>query len=157
LHSSLARSQVHRAYATSRETCMAVGTLDTTALVQVISKGVQQLVPLGVAIGALEGQLLVTTPKGTDYLQIGRNIELLMQQGEHINDALTIVALEMLNELQDIVSVALAEPWPRPSFSSPRSEFATPYAEVRNDTLHLWYGDGSLPSGDVRIDVPLAR
>ena len=55
------------------------------------------------------------------------------------------VALELMSEVQDIVSEATTEPWP-PVVVNNRKDMAMADAVIEGDDLHLWYGDREYPA-----------
>lgn len=64
-------------------------------------------------------------------------------------DSATAVGRRALDELQDFVDEATREPWP--GTTTPPH----PFAEVRSETLHLWYGDTNISDDPVLACEPI--
>jgi hypothetical protein len=82
--------------------------------------------------GRFPGQLNNYTP-GASGTFVRENFEAHAEQASQAQSAAN-VARQALDELQDHVDEATHDPWPgtvRPPW---------PFAEVRGETLHLWYG-----------------
>jgi hypothetical protein len=64
-------------------------------------------------------------------------------------DSAAAVGRRALDELQDFVDEATREPWP--GTTTPPH----PFAEVRRETLHLWYGDTNISDDPVLSCEPI--
>ncbi len=69
--------------------------------------------------------------------------------GQTIGDRLAGIAAQALDELQDYVDEATQDPWPG-TRTPPR-----PYAQVRGQPLHLWYGGPDITSPVVLACEPI--
>ena len=108
-------------------------------VVAAIVKGLQPVLPSSVAIREADGQMIVMTHLGEDVILLGQNVECQLEDGASDHDALCQAALDMLNRLQDVVSVALTVPWPQEP-GMVHSDFAEPFADIRRGTLYLRFG-----------------
>ena len=77
----------------------------------------------------------------------------LLAHGETAIDRMGGVAAQALEELQDYVDEASQDPWP--GTGTPQR----PFAEVRGQVLHLWYGGPTSPAPVVLAcePIPLAQ
>jgi hypothetical protein len=71
---------------------------------------------------------------GASGTYVRLNFEAYAEDASHADSA-AAVARQALDELQDFVDEASHDPWPGTA-RPPR-----PFAEVRGEILHLWYGD----------------
>lgn len=125
--------------------------LDIKNLVRTVGAGLERLVPSGISVRSDEGTRIVSTPLGEDYLLLGHNIEMNLAEGASTEDAVRGASLNMMNELQDVVTHVLRRPWPPEAVDKP-FEFAAPRAEVRDGILLLWFD-----ATDMHADRPLVE
>ena len=128
---------------------------DVRKVVKVLSSGLRLMLPAGIGVEEVDGQLGVTTDAGTEYILLGQNIGQNLAAGLSDEDAIIGASLSMLNELQDIVTKVLTVPWPPQSATHAR-DFALPHAEIRGGTLRLWFGDEleDKKAATVRVKFP---
>jgi hypothetical protein len=55
------------------------------------------------------------------------------------------VALQLMSDVQDLVSETTTDPWP-PIVLNGRRDMAKPDAAIAEDNLHMWYGDRNAPT-----------
>lgn len=65
-------------------------------------------------------------------------------------DSAAAVAWRALDELQDFIDEAIREPWPGTTTPPP------PNTEIRDQTLHLWYGEPDNSSDPVLVCEPIS-
>lgn len=131
-----------------------VNQTDLRRFVKAVGDGLQLMLPAGFEIREAGGQLAVTTQLGTDFLLLGENINANLEEGSAETDAISIATLNIMNELQDIVTRSSTVPWPQ-DHTTRRHEFAPPHAEIRGRTLYLWFGTEEEHPVTPRIRVPL--
>lgn len=118
-----------------------------------VSKELAPLLPAGFQVWEDDGQLVVSSRSGTDFLPLGLNIEINLREGVSLEQAIRESMLSTLNELQDIVTVSLTVPWP----SAPegrRYDFAYPRVEIRQNRLYFWFGDEHPHDGIPNVPLP---
>jgi hypothetical protein len=120
-------------------------TVDPDKLTEVLASRLAAIVPDGFHVRAADGMLWYACESGRFPGQLNNyspgaagtyvrnNFEAHAEQLSEAQSAAN-VARQALDELQDYVDEATHDPWPgtvRPPW---------PFAEVRGETLHLWYG-----------------
>lgn len=126
--------------------------LDETRLrefVADVGKALAPILPAGFQVWEDDGQLVVSSRSGTDFLPLGLNIDINVREGVPLEDATRLSMLSTLNVLQDIVTVILTVPWPNAPGGGPY-DFAYPRVEIRQNRLSFWFGDehphGAIPN-----------
>jgi hypothetical protein len=71
---------------------------------------------------------------GLDYASAGSERERILA-----------VALQLMSDVQDLVSETTTEPWP-PTVVNGRRAMATPAAAIDDDDLYMWFGDRQAPA-----------
>lgn len=120
------------------------GEIDPDKLAEILAARLAAIVPHGIRVQAADGMLWYScggrfpievnsyTP-GSAGTYVRYNFEAYAEELSDGQSAAS-VARRALDELQDFVDEATREPWPgtaRPPW---------PFAEVRGEMLHLWYG-----------------
>jgi hypothetical protein len=118
--------------------------LDADRLTEVLAGRLRAIVPDGFHVRAVDGMLWYSADQGrfpgqlSDF-RVGMSgtyvRDNLNGHGETVEDQVSGVAVQVLDELQDYVDEASHQPWPG-TRTPPQ-----PFAEVRSGMLHLWYGE----------------
>ena len=118
------------------------------------------IIPDGFRVEAADGMLWYSVEDGRfpgqsgDCQQLGRSgtdVRVNLEGGSPADDeALARVAALALDDLQDYVDEATHEPWPAQRGTPPR-----PHAQVRDQRLHLWYGNPDLNESAVVSCEPI--
>jgi hypothetical protein len=135
--------------------------MDADALTALLAARLAAIVPAGFYVQARDGMLWYSADQGRfpgqqgDYRtgQAGTYVrDNLGADADPDADAVTRVAAQALDELQDYVSEATHDPWPgtraqpRPHDPWPGTRAQPrPYARIRDALLHLGYGDPDAP------------
>jgi|SRR5579864_7340287 hypothetical protein len=120
------------------------------------------IVPAGFHVEAGDGMLWYSADEGRFPGQLGNYgvgksgtfvRDKFDGHGGTVADRLAGAAAQALDELQDFVDEASHDPWPGER-TTPR-----PYAQVRDELLHLWYGGPDITSPVVLAwqPIPLAQ
>ncbi len=116
------------------------------------------IIPDGFLVEAVDGMLWYSAEDGRfpgqseDYLlgRSGTDLRANLEGRRADDDALAMIAARALDDLQDYVDEATHEPWPAQRGAPPR-----PYAQVRDQMLHLWYGGPDLNEAAVLSCEPI--
>lgn len=112
-------------------------------LISGLAAALRPIVPNGITMSADDRNLIVQTRHGYDWLTVVDNIEAnLTQLGT--DEAIEVAVKNCMNELQDVVTRHLNDPWPHPPGAA-RSEFADCGVEVRDGILSIWFGQHDAP------------
>jgi hypothetical protein len=120
-----------------------------------ISEALQTLVPPGIRIQAVYGDIVVS---GTDLdgpssiIGFASNLNALMDGSASVQGALESVAQSVLSQLQDIITREQRRPWPEVPGAS-LSDFAPPYVEVRDKELILAYATPDVTIAAVSVSL----
>lgn len=121
------------------------------------------IIPDGFRVDSADGMLWYSAEEGRfpgqsgDYQQPGCSgtaVRVNLEGGSRADDsALARIAALALDDLQDYIDEATHEPWPAQRGNPPR-----PFAQVRDQRLHLWYGSPDLNEAAVLSceHIPLA-
>src|SRR5262245_40390412 len=113
-------------------------------VIEALKQALDSVLPSTIRLSQVDLQLAIATELGTDFISLGENIEGNMGGDLTDEQAIKVASLNMMNELQDVVTIALRSPWPpQEEAGAPSGEFAEPHAEIRDHTLHLWFGSES--------------
>ena len=129
-------------------------------LAQTLASRMTAIIPDGFRVQAVDGTLWYSAEDGRfpgqsgDY-HVGRSGTIvrfnLVGSGQTVDDdALARVAAMALDELQDYIDEATHEPWPALRGTPPR-----PYAQVRDQILHLGFGRPDLNEAAVLSCEPI--
>src|SRR5262249_24440110 len=119
-------------------------------LAQLLAERLNKIAPPGFHVLAGDGMLLYSATGsarrvGTSGTYIRANLDYSQPSAERIR----LVSEQALDEFQDYIAEATAEPWPGTG-QVPRA-----HAEVRGSRLHLWYGSADAPVLQCSpIDIP---
>ena len=116
------------------------------------------IIPDGFRVEAADGMLWYSAEDGRfpgqsgDYHlgRSGTDLRANLEGRRADDDALPTIAARALDDLQDYVDEATHEPWPAQRGTPPR-----PYAQVRDQMLHLWYGRPGLNEAAVLSCEPI--
>ncbi len=132
--------------------------VDLHRLTRALAARMAAIIPAGFYVEAGDGMLWYSAEEGRfpgqagDYC-VGRSGTFVRANsegyGQPDEDAVAEVAALALGELQDYVDEATHDPWPG------RSTPPRPYAQVRQDMLHLWYGGLELNDNVVLACEPI--
>ncbi len=126
--------------------------VDLDKLTLILAGRMAAIVPAGVQVEAADGMVWYsgTTVSGRSGTHVRGNFDV---HGQTDEDRIAGVAAQALDELQDYVSEHTHDPWPGER-AQPRA-----YAQVRDRTLHLWYGGPDIDSDAVLAcePIPLAH
>lgn len=105
----------------------------------ILADRLSAMVPEGFHVDARDGMLWYSADEGRagrsgTYVQSNFGV-----YGETDEDNIVGLAVQALDELQDYVSEATHDPWPGTTAQP------APHAQIRESTLHLWYGDPGSP------------
>lgn len=123
---------------------MLVMEVDTDRLTAALGRRLAAIVPDGFHVRAEDGMLWYSCDEGRFPGQLSDYRAGVA--GTYVRDNLDAhgdvagVAAQALDELQDFVDEATHDPWPG-SGTPPRA-----HAQVREDTVHLWYGGQNVTS-----------
>ena len=131
-------------------------------LTLVLAARIAAIVPAGFHVKAADGMLWYSADPGRfpgqlGNYRVGRSGTYVRDNfnahGETDQDRIAGVAAQALDELQDYIDEATHDPWPGEK-TSPRA-----HAQVRGQTLHLWYGGPHIRSDAALAcePIPLAR
>ena len=137
--------------------------VDPDRLTEVLAGRLAAIVPDGFTVRAAHGMLWYSAEPGrfpgqlnnyhpgTARTHVRHNLEAYAEECPP-DEGLTYVAWAALDNLQDFVDEASHDPWPGER-TPPH-----PYAEIRDGSLHLWYGgdDSTSPVVLACEPVPLA-
>jgi len=136
--------------------------VDEDKLAIVLAARMAAIVPAGFHVQAADGMLWYSADEGrfpgqlSNY-RVGKSGTFVRDNfdghGDTAEDRLAGAAAQALDELQDYVDEASHDPWPGER-TPPR-----PYAQVRGELLHLWYGGPAITSPVVLAcqPIPLAQ
>ena len=131
---------------------------DTDRLAEALANRPAAIVPDGFHVRAADGMLWYTADAGrfprqlSNYRagQAGTHVRHnLQERGDTAEDSIAGVAAQALDELQDYVDEASHDPWPG-TRTPPR-----PFAAVRGQAIHLWYGWPDITSPVVLACEPI--
>jgi len=131
---------------------------DADRLTEALADRLAAIVPDGFHVRAADGVLWYSAEAGrfpgqlSDY-HVGRSgsyiAENLAAHGDTAEERIVGVAAQALDELQDFIDEASHDPWP--GTQNPPH----PFAEVRRQALHLWYGGPDITSPAVLACAPI--
>ena len=136
--------------------------VDEDKLAIVLAARMAAIVPAGFHVQAADGMLWYSADEGrfpgqlSNYC-VGKSGTFVRDNfdghGDRAEDRLAGAAAQALDELQDYVDEASHDPWPGER-TPPR-----PYAQVRGELLHLWYGGPDITSPVILAcqPIPLAQ
>jgi hypothetical protein len=108
-----------------------------TALATALAERLDRALPQGFSAQASGTTILV---RRAHLGQVdSTDIEWVFERDLSLAENLTWAADRVLDAVQDIVTEALAEPWPRPDPDS-REVLPTPGTTIAGTTLRAWYG-----------------
>ena len=64
--------------------------------------------------------------------------------------------LQLMSQLQDLISEATAEPWPLVAVNN-RKDMALGHAVIDGDELHMWYGYGERSAPALKVPSVLLK
>jgi hypothetical protein len=136
--------------------------VDLDKLTVILASRMAAIVPAGFNVEAADGMLRYSADEGRFPGQLGNYR--VGRSGTHVRgnfdvhgqtdeDRIAGVAAYALDQLQDYIDEATHDPWPGER-AQPRA-----YAQVRDRTLHLWYGGPDIDSDAVLAcePIPLAH
>lgn len=112
--------------------------MNIDGVVDGITLAVSKLLPVGFTAESCRGELVVSGPKGKDYLLIRENIRANLDANASLSDVIQNWLPTMLEELQDLLTTSLGSPWPADP-DSPPAGFATPIVHLDNNLLRVWF------------------
>jgi hypothetical protein len=122
-------------------------------LAELLAERLNMIAPPGFRVVADNGMLLYNTTghdrrAGTSGTHVRENFD----DSQPLAERIRLVSEQALDEFQDYVDEATAEPWPG------TGQVPGAHAEVRGSRLHLWYGSADDPVLQCNpIDIPEAR
>jgi hypothetical protein len=133
--------------------------VDADRLTEALADRLAAIVPDGFDVRAAAGMLWYWADEGRFPGQLsnyhaGRSgtyvRDNLESHGDTAEDRVAGVAWQALDEIQDYVDEASHDPWPG-TRTAPR-----PFAEIRGQALHLWYGGPDITSPVVLACQPIS-
>jgi hypothetical protein len=132
--------------------------IDAELLAEALAGRLAAIVPDGFRVRAADGMLWYSAQQGRFPGQLsnyhvgmsGTHVrDNLLAQGDTAMDRAAHVAAQALDELQDYVDEASHDPWPGTG-TPPR-----PFAAIRGQMLHMWYGGPDITSPVVLACEPI--
>jgi len=136
--------------------------VDADRLTETLASRLTAILPDGFHVEASDGMLWYSADEGRfpgqlsnyDVGRVGTHVrDNLEAYGDTAEERVAGIAAQALDELQDYVDEASHDPWPG-NGTPPR-----PFAEVRGQALHLWYGGPDITSPVVLAceSIPLVQ
>jgi hypothetical protein len=116
--------------------------IDADRLTEVLAARFDEVTPEGIHVTADDGMLWYSSDfdRGT----AGSYVRYILEAADKAVEAdLVSAAVMILDQLQDFVSEATADPWPG------TGRQPEPHGKLRDGALHLWYGD----PGDIKLTI----
>ena len=106
---------------------------DADRLTEVLAARFDEVTPDEIHVTAGDGMLWYSSD--VDSGKAGSYVRYILEAADESDEAnLVRAAVMILDQLQDFVSEATADPWPG------TGRQPEPHAEIRGGALHLWYG-----------------
>ena len=112
-----------------------------------VSAAVARLVPEDVEVRAGGETVIVKTGDDVGYFPLGHNVRTMLLDGVPQDEAVVEAVRNLLNELQDVISVFLKTPWPLDATG--KLAFAPLEVLAVPDGMEVWVGVPHHPTSQV--------
>lgn len=111
--------------------------VELTRMIGELARGIAAIVPSGFDVSPHGLCIAMRTPNAAAYFPFGQNLANGIHMGLTIEEAMPMAVTDVLDQIQDEITVCLGMPWPRADVAP--KEFAELRWEIKSNVLSIWF------------------